>query len=129
MVDDDKFFRSVIGNVLRLAGFEVLEADDGEAAFRIVTEELLHLDLLLLDLYMPGITDIELVDRIRRVGHELDLALVLITGAELARLDEDALARLGADAILQKTATPELVLETVEAALENHEKRRGEVSS
>ncbi len=117
VVDDDKFFRSIIGNLLRLAGFDVREASDGEGALRLLTDELLQLDLLLLDLYMPGMTGVELVDRIRRVGRERDLAVVLLTGAELSQAEAEGLERLGADDVLSKAMPPEKLLERIEAVL------------
>jgi uncharacterized protein (TIGR02266 family) len=117
VVDDDKFFRSIIGNLLRLAGFDVIEAGDGETALDHIAKEVLRLDLLVLDLFMPGMTGIELVDRIRRVGHEHDLAVVLVTGGDLTQIDKSSLARIGADDLVEKSVPPEKLLERIEAAL------------
>jgi len=118
LADDDRFFRSVLGNVLRSAGFEVLEAVDGDAAVRLFGTSGRHIDLLVADLYMPGLTGIELIDHLRRVNQVHDLPVVMVSGATLTEADTSAIARLGADDVLTKTLSPEQMLERIEAALD-----------
>lgn len=118
VVDDDAFFRTVLGNMLRLAGFEVIEAADGNSAFRILMEQILTLDILVVDLYMPGMTGIELVDQIRRVGHEKELAVILVTGADLSSVELEGITRIGADDVLSKILSPEQMLERIETAVQ-----------
>jgi two-component system response regulator ChvI len=69
LVDDDEFFRESLAQNFASAGFEVHTASDGEAA-------LLHLesdagkksDVVILDWKMPGMTGIEVLQRVRDVG-------------------------------------------------------------
>ena len=51
LIDDDKAFRRTVGRLLQTKGFEVLEAEDGDAG---VSEALKHIpDLILCDVQMP----------------------------------------------------------------------------
>ncbi|OGQ91055.1 MAG: hypothetical protein A2289_05155 [Deltaproteobacteria bacterium RIFOXYA12_FULL_58_15] len=118
LADDDRFFRTVIGNILRLGGFQILEAADGDAAFNLLLEELLDLDVLLLDLVMPGISGPDLVDKIRRVGGETDLKIVFLTATSVSDVEHRKLLEYGASDVLHKSLSPEEVLLRIEACLE-----------
>ncbi len=107
IVDDDRFFREVIGGAFRVAGYEVLQAPDGVHALQVLVEELLRLDVVALDLFMPGITGVEVIEKIRRVGGERDLVLVVLTGAELTEEDVKNLKDFGANDVFPKQIDPE----------------------
>ena len=108
----------MVGNGLSLAGFEVLQAADGNEGFVRVLDELLRLDVLILDIYMPGMSGLELADRIRRVGHEDDLAIVLLTAVELDERELDAFSHLGTDDVIPMSVPPEELLDRIETVLE-----------
>ena len=63
-------------------GYLVLTAADGEAALESVRND--NPQLMLLDLYMPKLSGIEVLERIREVG--LDVGVITISGTQ----DEDA---------------------------------------
>jgi CheY-like chemotaxis protein/Tfp pilus assembly protein PilZ len=118
LVDDDRFFRAVIGNVLRSAGYEIIEAQDGEQAFARLLEELLRLDVLILDLFMPGMNGADLVHKIRKLGGELELAIIVLTGAEVGAAEREGLSEIGADGVVSKREPPEVLLERIEECLQ-----------
>lgn len=121
LVDDDALVRRMLGDAFTARGFEVLTAADATDGLRTLAHELLALDLLVTDVRMPGVDGEELVRRIRQVGGEADLAIVVVS----ARLEgglEARLAAAGADAVLDKAMGPEAVAEAADAALER--KRR-----
>jgi CheY-like chemotaxis protein len=117
LVEDDRFFQVLLGNMLRQAGFEVMLAVDGSDAFHRLLDELLRLDLLVLDLCLPGMSGEELVEMVRSVGGEENLAVVVITGADLTDQDRQRIAALGADDVIEKRVAPELMLARIEATL------------
>lgn len=63
VVDDSSFMRTVIGDILREDGIEVVaEADDGAAAVEAVSEH--RPDVVTMDIEMPGVSGLEAVERI-----------------------------------------------------------------
>lgn len=101
VVDDDALARQIVATALEERGFEVLTAEDGHAGLEILTEEMLALDLLVSDLRMPNMDGPSLLDAVRRLGGEHDLAVVMISGS----VDPFVKARLqqeGADEVLDK---------------------------
>ncbi len=120
VVDDDRFFRVVLGNVLKLAGFEVFEAADGNDAFQLLLDEIFRFDALLVDLYLPGMSGSELVNFVRSVGGADNIVVILLTGAELGKDEWNQLTELGADAVISKQTDPEEILHRLEEAMQRN---------
>ena len=114
IVDDEANIRRMLGALLRAEGFEVSEAQGGNAA-------LLHLDevrpdLVLVDLVMPpGLMGLETLGRLK----ERDPTLPVVMMSGKAQLNDAVQAiKLGAFQFLEKPLTPEAVLVTIRSALE-----------
>lgn len=73
VVDDEVNQRKSLAIGLRLEGFAVLEAADGEEALRVLAEE--ELDLAIVDLMMPGINGLDLARRMRFRHPEVSVVL------------------------------------------------------
>jgi EAL domain-containing protein (putative c-di-GMP-specific phosphodiesterase class I)/DNA-binding response OmpR family regulator len=99
VVDDDDAVRGVIALGLRRAGFEVIEASSGEAALEAVRTE--SVCLVVLDVGMPGISGIEVVDTLRSSSETATLPVLLMTGSADERSAIDGLGA-GADDFLAK---------------------------
>ena len=69
VVDDEESVRSVTTAVLRMHGGTVLEAADGNQALRLCAEHAGKIDLILLDLTMPGLSGEETLRRLRMLNH------------------------------------------------------------
>jgi CheY-like chemotaxis protein len=63
ITDDDRDFRETVAGVFADRGLETLQAADGEEALELVKSHEIH--LLLLDMQMPRITGLELIERLR----------------------------------------------------------------
>lgn len=63
VVDDDKQMLRAVTNALKARGYEVVTASTGERALSLAAEE--DLDLVLLDLGLPGIEGHEVIKRLR----------------------------------------------------------------
>jgi len=124
VVDDDAPSRSMLAEALQACGFEVLCAEDGLAGLEIVLEELLSLDLLVTDLWMPRMDGEGLLRTIRDAGGESDLAIVVVSGRLEPGL-EKKLQREGADAVLEKELGPVVMAQAAAAILDR--KRAGRV--
>jgi DNA-binding response OmpR family regulator len=79
IVDDEKTVRSLLLDLLELEGHHVIEAADGpEALYR------LHcggVDLVLLDVMMPGMSGIEVLTEIRRDEEFPRMPVMMLTAA------------------------------------------------
>jgi CheY-like chemotaxis protein len=125
IVDDDVLARRMLGDALASHGFEVFAAADGSDGLRVLTEELLGLDLLLTDLRMPGLDGENLLNLVRGPGGEKDLAVVVVSGNVDASVRQRLLAA-GADAVLPKGDGIDAV---ADAAVEVVLRREGEDSA
>jgi signal transduction histidine kinase/ActR/RegA family two-component response regulator len=77
VIDDESAVRTLCAEVLREAGYNVIEAGDGLAGLSLL-ESNLHFDMLVTDIGMPGINGREMADRARRTRPEL--RVLYITG-------------------------------------------------
>ncbi len=76
VVDDEESIRNLMRMNLELDGYEVLTAQDGNAALDIFKEE--RPEVVLLDVKMPGITGVEVLSRIKSLSP--DTEVIMITG-------------------------------------------------
>jgi two-component system nitrogen regulation response regulator NtrX len=112
IVDDEKNIRSTLARSLRLEGFATLEAENGkEALDRLEAEEV---DLVILDLQMPVMDGMELLDEMKRRGMKSP-AIVLTAHGTIERAV--AAVRLGAHDLIEKPPAAERILLAVENAL------------
>jgi CheY-like chemotaxis protein len=75
IVDDDNAVREVTASILREVGHRVLEAGSGGAALEILQRET-SIELLLVDLAMPGMSGAELARRVQTKRPELPVLFV-----------------------------------------------------
>lgn len=116
IVDDDALARAMLGDVFRDRGFEPSAEGDAVTALSRLAEEVLSLDLLVTDVVMPGVDGEELLRRVRVVGGERDLPILVVTSST----DRDLAARLrgaGADAVVSKSIGAGGVAEVAERLL------------
>ena len=100
--DDARFRRLLVRVLTQVDGFELVgEVDSGEEACRRL--ETARADLLLLDLELPGISGMEVIERTAPLGQRPEI-LVLTTFTEEAKLFEAI--RLGAAGYLVKGVAP-----------------------
>ena len=73
-VDDDKNTRRLYRAVLERAGYAVSLAADGTEALEIFSRE--HIDLIILDIMMPGIDGYELTQMLRGIDENIPILMV-----------------------------------------------------
>jgi CheY-like chemotaxis protein len=116
VVDDDLLARRMLGDALAERGFEVFASADGADGLRVLTEQLLGLDLLVTDIRMPGLDGEHLVRLVRGAGGEQDLAIVVVGGDVDSQVERRLLAS-GADAVLAKGRGAGAIGEAAEQAV------------
>jgi len=86
LVDDEVDFTASMKRVLSSRGFDVKEAKDGFAALSSIREE--HFDVVVLDVKMPGMDGIQVLQQIKFQSPEI--TVILLTGHYSLCEDEDA---------------------------------------
>lgn len=80
VVDDNEENRDMLGRRLERRGYTVLTAADGEAALELVAQE--EIDLILLDVMMPGIDGLEVLRRVREEHSAAELPIIMATARD-----------------------------------------------
>lgn len=121
IVDDEQGIRESLSDIFKDEGYSVIEADSGEKAVSIVKEQ--TPDLVLLDIWLPGMDGIEALERIRGISSELPV--VMVSGHGNIEMAVKAV-KLGAYDFLEKPLSLEKVTFISKRALE---KRRLEAEN
>jgi two-component system OmpR family response regulator len=112
IVDDEAGVRELLGDALRIAGFETATAPDGMSALTSIRNK--KPDLLIIDINMPLMDGFELVERLRSTG---DNTPALMLSARADRADVTRGLTLGADDYVTKPFGLEELLLRVKAIL------------
>lgn len=97
VVDDEPSIRSLLGETLRIAGFNPAMASDGKSALEDI--RMRNFDLILLDINMPRISGFEILKEIRRIQPNLP---VIVLSARQEKSDVIEGFRVGADDYISK---------------------------
>lgn len=111
VVDDDMMCLKTVQRYLTEAGFEVLGALSGMQAIHITEET--KIDLLLLDIEMPGLSGFAVLEQIREMPDCKQLPVIFFTG----RKDRDTVKRcaaVGAEGYIMKPVEKSVLLNRVE---------------
>ena len=112
VVDDEPALRAALQRALRLEGYDVTLAEDGDAALRLVQRD--APELVVLDVLMPALDGLAVCRRLRRAG---DRTPVLMLTARDAVSDRVSGLDAGADDYLVKPFALEELLARVRALL------------
>ncbi|BDV41985.1 acetoacetate metabolism regulatory protein AtoC [Geotalea uraniireducens] len=115
VADDEESMRWVLSKALRKKGFTVDLARDGEEALRQIQAG--DYDLAILDIKMPGITGLDLLDRVREL--KSDLLVVIMTAEASMKNAVEAMKRGAYDYI-----TKPFDLDIIDAIIEKVSKAR-----
>ena len=115
VVDDEAQVRTLARDILLGAGYQVLEAEDGEQALRIAEDHPGTIHVLLTDIMMPGINGRELADRFLIARPD---AKAIFMSGRAAEVISDAGVLIPVDAFLAKPFTVERLLNKVRERLE-----------
>src|SRR5947208_9840072 len=117
IIDDETSIRSTLANILQDEGHQTALAESGEAAIAQFARE--EFELVILDLWLPGIDGMAVLERLRAAGAP---PVIVISGH--GNVDTAVRAtRLGAYDFLEKPLSLERVLLTVNHALADRKLR------
>lgn len=115
LVDDDRNIRTSVSMALEAEGFDVRTYADGDEALRGLTST--PADLAVLDIKMPRMDGMELLDRLRQRSKT---PVIFLTSKD-DEIDEVLGLRMGADDYITKPFSQRLLIERIRAVLRRFE--------
>lgn len=112
VVEDDRSLVDVLTYNLKLAGYEVIVATDGQDG--ILQAQLKQPDIVLLDLMLPVVDGLDVCRRLRAGTDTRDMLIVMLT-AKAEESDELVGFSLGADDYVTKPFSVKVLLERIKA--------------
>jgi DNA-binding response OmpR family regulator len=114
-IDDNPVDRTLISRLLVKYDFNVLLAEDGPVGLRVAQEN--KLDLILLDILLPGISGIELCKKFKKNVNTQDVPVIFYTSIDTPKHLIDY-ASYGARDYIQKITPPEELIASIKAVLQ-----------
>jgi diguanylate cyclase (GGDEF)-like protein len=121
--DDDPDIRCLVVRRLELLGYRVLEADDGDTALRMATDE--GPEVAVLDIAMGGLDGVEVARRLRAAPGTREMAVILLTARD-AEADVERGFDAGADDYIKKPFSARELSESVRRVAADRGLRRRE---
>ncbi len=115
LVEDEEMVRALVGDVLERNGYRVLEAPGGPKAIEIAEQHEGHINLLLTDVVMPGMSGRELAEELTRLRPELKV--LYMSGYTAEAPSDRGLSNQGTP-FLQKPFTPPALMQRVRDLLD-----------
>jgi CheY-like chemotaxis protein len=116
IVDDEPANRLLVATLLKYAGHDVLEAEDGAQGLELAQNG--RPDLVIMDLSMPGMHGTQFVKTLRAQPETAGTRVALYTGTSVDAMLRDFMELHGIAHVIPKPAEPEEVLRAVLLALE-----------
>jgi signal transduction histidine kinase len=110
VVDDEDIIREFVKGILTDAGVHVLEARDGKEAIQLFKDHCQSIDLVILDMIMPGIKGDEVLKVIRAVRPDTK---VIVSSGFMSEEQRDNLKEYQVDAYLDKPYRDKDVMRTI----------------
>jgi len=113
VVDDRPDVRLSLLYMLEASGFEVAEAADGRGALSMLAKH--HIDVILTDLYMPGMDGVGLISAVRDRLSRAPRIIAMTGSTHMGREATIAAATaMGAEAVLIKPFTREQLIRAIQ---------------
>ena len=126
LVDDDRNILTSVQMALEAEGFTVRTFPDGDEALRGLTAQ--PSDLAVLDIKMPRLNGMELLQRLRQSDKTSHMPIIFLTSKD-EEMDEIMGLRMGADDYIKKPFSQRLLVERIRSLLRREEARLQPVSN
>jgi two-component system phosphate regulon sensor histidine kinase PhoR len=115
VIDDEQIMRDGCSRILSREGWKVITAEDGKQGLDEIQSQPEGMDVILLDLMMPGMSGMEVLDKIQTINP--NLLVIVITGYATVESAVEAMKK-GAYDFIPKPFTPDQLRIVVRRALE-----------
>lgn len=123
IVDDEEHILELLKFNLEKNGFEVFSSDNGEDCIVLIEQH--NVDLLVLDLMLPGMDGIDVCKEIRKMDRFQSLPIIMLT-AKGEETDRILGLELGADDYITKPFSVRELIARVKAVLRRSDTKGGE---
>jgi DNA-binding response OmpR family regulator len=111
IVEDDSTARRMYRTALGFAGFDIIEAEDGLSALRLLDQY--PVDVVVLDLMLPTLSGLAVQQEISANAHTRNIRVIIVTGSTINLDDIDV------SCILRKPISPDRLIDAVRNCLGN----------
>ena len=121
IADDEYVNREILGNILE-SEYDIIYAEDGLEALKLIKENIDKLSLVLLDLIMPKMDGLELLERLRDDSKLSNIPVIVITSDQLS--EEKSLSLGAADFIPKPYPRQTVIKARIKRTIVLYEDRR-----
>ena len=115
VVDDSRSVLAVIGTTLKVAGYNIIQASDGQEGLDVITGGE-QVDMIITDLNMPNMDGITFIQEIKKLADYASTPIcMLTTETEQSKLEDNA--DISTDAWITKPVQPARVIDIVSGIL------------
>lgn len=115
VVEDNMLVQEVYASALQQLDCDIVTADDGHEAMEHAEEE--RPDLIIMDIMLPGVSGLDLVQKMKADPALKDVPIIVVTTMATAG-DAEKIRAAGADAYLPKPIQVDEFIEAVRKTLE-----------
>ena len=112
LVEDDEFLRDLLTQKLKTKGYEVAIAKDGETALSLAASQ--APDLMLLDLYLPGMSGFETIAKLRQNEATAKIPFMVLSNSAEEQSKKEAEALSAERYLVKAQSTPAEIVDTIE---------------
>lgn len=116
VVDDVLANRRILSKILKVDGFEIVEAENGKVAFDIISDANYNISIMLLDLTMPVMNGYELLDKMKESGMLSTVPVIVTTVGDNSNTEIKSL-ECGATDFITKPYNADIVRHRVKSIL------------
>lgn len=121
LAEDNEANISTISNYLKAKGYRILVANDGKNAISLAKQN--DLDLILMDIQMPGMDGLQAIELIRQDSHLTDLPIIALTALAMVG-DRERCLDAGANDYLSKPVKLSQLAHTIQNLLTTHSSKQ-----
>ena len=119
LIEDNEVHRDRVLELIAGPDVTVLCASNGAEAVAMLERE--HVDCVVMDLGLPDMDGVELVEKLHAVPAQRRLPIIVHTGRDLGRKDETRLRRVVRSIVIKDFASPERLLDETAICLHRHQ--------
>jgi len=118
LAEDEDVLRMLVLDTLEDEGYTIDEATDGDEAYQKIMSE--TYDLVLLDYMMPGMTGLEVIEKVRQHPERQELKIMMLT-AKSQQSDRERAEEIGANYFFSKPFSPLELIDVVGGILSDNQ--------